>query len=189
MAGVEHQSPPNSPAAEGHHDLIGQPHSDEEGPVAEAEILAAEMSSHEQPRGSRGRRFNRRSPFYIGVTASAGVAVTYGMVRVLASVSSMLVLIGVALFLAIGLEPVASWLVNRGLRRWLATTVVFVVFLAGRGAFGAARSPPLVSKPGTLLVRCRISFSKPRTTPRPLVGSMIDSISNNESPTQSRVQA
>jgi hypothetical protein len=60
------------------------------------------MSSDEQPLGSLGRRFNRRSPFYIGLTASAGVAVTYGMVRVLASLSSMLVLIGVALFLAIG---------------------------------------------------------------------------------------
>jgi predicted PurR-regulated permease PerM len=152
MAGVhQHQSPAHNRAAEGHHDMIAQPHSEEEGPVAEAEILAAEMSSDEQPLGSLGRRFNRRSPFYIGLTASAGVAVTYGMVRVLASLSSMLVLIGVALFLAIGLEPAASWLVNRGLRRWLATTLVFVVFLAAMGAFVASAIPPLAQQAGDLI--------------------------------------
>jgi predicted PurR-regulated permease PerM len=152
MAGVhQHQSPAHNGAAEGHHDMIAQPHSDEEGPVAEAEILAAEMSSDEQPLGSLGRRFNRLSPFYIGLTASAGVAVTYGMVRVLASLSSMLVLIGVALFLAIGLEPAASWFANRGLRRWLATTLVFVVFLAAMGAFVASAIPPLAQQAGDLI--------------------------------------
>jgi predicted PurR-regulated permease PerM len=152
MAAVpDRQSRAHKRATEGHHDMIAQPHSEEEGPVAEAEILAAEMSSDDQPLGSLGRRFNRLSPFYIGLTASAGVAVTYGVVRVLASLSSMLVLIGVALFLAIGLEPVASWLVNRGLRRWLATTLVFVVFLAATGAFVAAAVSPLVEQAGDFI--------------------------------------
>src|SRR6202790_2908766 len=108
------------------------------------------MSSDEQPLGSLGRRFNRRSPFYIGLTASAGVAVTYGMVRVLALLSSMLVLIGVAFFLALGLEPAASWFVNRGLRRWLATTLVFVIFLAALGAFVAGAIPPPAPPDGGL---------------------------------------
>jgi predicted PurR-regulated permease PerM len=152
MAGVhEGQSPAEDRAAEGHHNMVAQPHSDAEGPVAEAEILAAQMSSDEQPLGSLGRRFNRRSPFYIGLTASAGVAVTFGMVRVLELLSSMLVLIGVAFFLALGLEPAASWFVNRGLRRWLATTLVFVVFLAALGAFVAAAIPPLAQQAGDLI--------------------------------------
>ena len=131
--------------------MVAQPHSEEEGPVAEAEVAAAEMSSDEQPLGSRGRRFNRLSPFYIGLTASAGVAVTYLVVRVLASLSSMLVLIGVAFFLAVGLEPAASWLVKRGLRRWMATTLVFVAFLAVTGAFVAAAIPPLAQQAGDLI--------------------------------------
>ncbi|MFZ3303220.1 MAG: AI-2E family transporter [Mycobacterium sp.] len=138
-------------AAEGHHPLVAQPHSGEEGPIAEAEMLAAEMSSDELPLGSLGRRFNRRSPFYIGLTASAGVAVTYGMVRVLGSLSSMLVLIGVAFFLATGLEPAASWFVNRGLRRWLAISLVFVIFLAATGGFVAAAIPPLVQQAEDLI--------------------------------------
>ena len=114
-------------------------------------MLAAEMSSDELPLGSLGRRFNRRSPFYIGLTASAGVAVTYGMVRVLGSLSSMLVLIGVAFFLATGLEPAASWFVNRGLRRWLAISLVFVIFLAAMGGFVAAAIPPLVQQAEDLI--------------------------------------
>ena len=131
--------------------MVAQPHSGEEGPIAEAEVLAAEMSSDELPLGSLGRQFNRRSPFYIGLTASAGVAVTYGLVRVLGSLSSMLLLIGVAFFLAMGLEPAASWFVNRGLRRWLATTLVFVVFLAALAGFVAAAIPPLAQQAQDLI--------------------------------------
>jgi predicted PurR-regulated permease PerM len=151
MAVGEKRATKEDRAAEGHHDLVGQPHSDEEGSVAEAEILAAKMSSDEQPLGALGRRFNRRSPFYIGLTASAGVAVTYGAVRILGSLSSVLVLIGVAFFLALGLEPAVSWFVNRKLPRWAATTLVFVIFLAMMGAFLAAAIPPLAQQASELI--------------------------------------
>jgi hypothetical protein len=190
MAGVDEAHSPHDRAAEGHHEMVAQPHSDGEGPVAEAELLAAEMSSDEQPLGSLGRRFNRRSPFYIGLTASAGVAVTYGVVRVLVSLSEMLVLIGVAFFLALGLEPAVSWFVNRGLRRWLATTLVFVIFLAAMGAFVAAAIPPLAQQAGDLIHQVPHYLQQaPRTTPRPSAGSMTDSISNSGSPTRSTVRA
>ena len=145
------QSPHRDGAAEGHHEMVAQPHSDQEGPVAEAEMLAAEMSSDERPLGALGRRFNRRSPFYIGLAASAGVAVTYGAVRMLASLSAMLILIGVAFFLALGLEPAVSWFVKRGLPRWAATTLVFVIFLAAMSAFVAAAIPPLAQQATELI--------------------------------------
>ena len=151
MAVGEKRATNEDKAAGVHQNLVGQPHSDEEGSVAEAEVLAAEMSSDEQPLGSPGRRFNRRSPFYIGLTASAGVAVTYGAVRILGSLSSVLVLIGVAFFLALGLEPAVSWFVNRKLPRWAATTLVFVIFLAMMGAFLAAAIPPLAQQASELI--------------------------------------
>ncbi|MET0701602.1 MAG: AI-2E family transporter [Mycobacterium sp.] len=151
MAAVEDGAVDTERAADGHHDQVAQPHSDEEGPVAEAEILAAEMVSDDQPLGALGPRFNRRSPFYIGLTAAAGVAVTYGAVRVLASLSEVLVLIGVAFFLALGLEPAASWFVRRKLPRWAATTLVFVIFLVIMGAFVAAAIPPLAQQAGDLI--------------------------------------
>ena len=136
----------DSAADEGHNDLVAQPHTQDEGPVAEAEIQAAEMTSPEQPLGEPGKKFDRRSPFFIGLAGSAGVAVTYGAVHLLTSLSSILTVIGVAFFLALGLEPVVSWLVNRGLPRWLSTALVFVVFVAGLGAFAAAAFPPLFAQ-------------------------------------------
>ena len=172
-------------AAQGHHDLVGQPHSGDEGPVAEAEVRAAEMSSDEQPLGALGPRFNRRSPFYIGLAASAGVAVTYGAVEALVALSSVLVLIGVAFFLALGLEPAVSWFVNRKLPRWAATTLVFGIFLASWLPLSPQRSPPLVQQAGELPIRRRTISSRPRTTRRRSVGSTTASICNSASPTPS----
>jgi predicted PurR-regulated permease PerM len=88
--------------------------------------------------------------------ASASVAVTYAAVRVLASMSSMLVLIGVAFFLALGLEPAVSWFVKQKLPRWAAITLVFVIFQALMGAFIAAAIPAPAQqagqhRPGTAL--------------------------------------
>lgn len=136
-----------TPAADdGHNDLVAQPHDDDEGPVAEAEQQAAKMTSPEQPLGEPGKKFNRRSPFFIGLAGSAGVAVTYGAVQTLSMLSSILILIGVAFFLALGLEPVVSWLVNHGLKRWISIALVFVVFVAGIGGFAAAAIPPLFAQ-------------------------------------------
>lgn len=131
--------------------MVAQPHTEDEGPVAEAELQAAEMTSPERPLGAPGKRFDRRSPFFIGLAGSAGVAVTYGAVQLTSAMSSVLVLIGVAFFLALGLEPVVSWCVNHGLRRWLSTALVFILFLAGIGAFAAAAIPPLTQQLDNLI--------------------------------------
>jgi predicted PurR-regulated permease PerM len=152
MAAVDNNLTTGDRAVEAHHDLVAQPHSDhQEGPVAEAEVTAAEMSSDDQPLGTPGRRFDRRSPFFVGLAAAAGVAVTYGVVRVLESMSSVLILIGVAFFLALGLEPAASWFVKRKLPRWAATTLVLVIFLTLLGAFVGAAIPPLAEQAGELI--------------------------------------
>jgi predicted PurR-regulated permease PerM len=44
-----------------------------------------------------------------------------------------------------------SWFVNRGLPRWAATTLVFVIFLALMGGFVAAAIPPLAQQAGQLI--------------------------------------
>jgi predicted PurR-regulated permease PerM len=98
-----------------------------------------------------GRQFDRRSPFFVGMAAAAGVAVTYAAVQVLESMSSILLLIGVAFFLALGLEPAASWFVNHKLPRWAATTLVFTIFLALLGAFIGAAIPPLAQQAAELI--------------------------------------
>jgi predicted PurR-regulated permease PerM len=142
----------SDPAAEGHHPLVGQPHSDdEEGTVAEAEAEAAEISTPEQPLGTVGKRLDRRSPFFIGMAAAAGVAVTYGLIQLLVGAEQILVLVGLSLFLAIGMEPVVSWLVNHRFPRWLAVTTVFVAAFAAIGGFLAAAIPVIVEQATTLV--------------------------------------
>ncbi|GLE59618.1 AI-2E family transporter [Mycobacteroides chelonae] len=136
---------------DGHHRLVAQPHSEDEGPIAEAERRAAQIRSDQHPLGRRGTTWNRHAPFYVGLMASAGVAVTYGVVHLLAAMSSVLILIGLAMFVALGLEPAVSWLVNHRCPRWAAVSVVVLVAFGALAAFLAAAIPPLVEQ-GTQLV-------------------------------------
>lgn len=133
-------------ADRGHHRRVGRPHRDEEGAIAAAENTATQLRSDSHPFGTRGQRFDRRSPFYLGLTASAGVAVTYGAVRMLGAASSVLVLIGAAIFFALGLEPAVSGLVNRKLPRWAAVSLVVVMVFGVLAGAVAAAVPPLVQE-------------------------------------------
>jgi predicted PurR-regulated permease PerM len=96
--------------------------------------------------GRPGEAINRRSPFFIGMSAAAGVAVTYGVVELITRARSVLILIGLALFIAAGLDPVVSWLTKRGLRHWVAVLTVVLVLLAAAGGFIAAAVPPLAAQ-------------------------------------------
>jgi predicted PurR-regulated permease PerM len=130
----------------GHHRLVGQPHTEAEGPIAEAEIRAAQLRSGDEPLGPPGPRANWRSPFFVGLAGAAGVAVTYAVVHALVSVSSMLLLIAAAFFIALGLEPAVSWLVNRRVPRWAAVTVVLIAVFALVIGSIAALIPPLAQQ-------------------------------------------
>jgi predicted PurR-regulated permease PerM len=133
-------------AEEGHPDLVAQPHDgDDEGPIAEAEAQAAAISTDEEPLGRPGRPLDRRSPFMIGLTAAFGVAVTVLLVELIITARDVLVLIGLALFIAVGLEPAVSWLARR-MPRWAAVVVVFLVLLGVIAGFLATAIPTLVSQ-------------------------------------------
>lgn len=123
---------------------------DQEGPVAEAEAVAARISTDEQPLGRPGRPLNRRSPFFMGLYGAAGVAVTYLTFQLVVTARDVLILIGLALFIAIGLEPAVSWLVRRRLPRWAAVSTVMLVLVAAVGGFLAAAIPVVVAQATTL---------------------------------------
>lgn len=134
-------------AAQGHNDLVGQPHDPAiEGPIEKAEARAAAISTDDDPMGTLGRPFNWRSPFFIGVAASAGVAVTYAFIRLFLFAGHMFILIGLALFLAVGMEPAVSWLVKRKLPRWAGVLIVLGVILGVIGGFIAAAVPALITQ-------------------------------------------
>jgi predicted PurR-regulated permease PerM len=112
------------------------------GKVTEAVAEAEQISGLGRP----GRPLDRRSPFFIGMTAAAGVAVTYGLVEILIRARSVLVLIGLALFIAAGLDPIVSWLSSRRLPRWTAVLAVVLAAAAILAAFVFAAVPPLASQ-------------------------------------------
>lgn len=94
---------------------------------------------------------NRRSPFYIGMTAAAGVAITAGVVELIIRTGSLLILIGLALFIAVGLDPVVSWLTRRGVPRWAAVLAVIVAAMGVAAGFLVLAIPPLTSQSAALV--------------------------------------
>src|SRR5690349_12172504 len=84
-------------------------------PIAEAEDTAARLSTEDQPLGRPGRPMDRKSPFFVGLFGALGVGVAYGLFQLLVSARDVLTLIGLAAFLAIGLNAAVEWLVQRRL--------------------------------------------------------------------------
>src|ERR1700733_2091789 len=118
--------------------------------VEEAVAEAAEIAEETGGLGELGRPVNRRSPFFIGMAAAAGVAVTYGLVELTVTARSVLILIGLALFIAAGLDPGAAWLEQHRFPRWAAVLTVLLALLAVLGGFVAAAIPPLVAQASAL---------------------------------------
>ncbi|WP_232666410.1 AI-2E family transporter [Pseudonocardia sp. TRM90224] len=121
--------------------------------VDDAEERAAALRSDSAPLGTPGRPLNRRSPFVIGMAGAAGVAVTALMVELIIVARDVLVLIGLALFIAIGLEPAVEWLVRRRLPRWAAVSVVVLALLGAFGGFLAVAIPQLVTQATTFVTQ------------------------------------
>ncbi len=101
--------------------------------------------------GALGRPFDHRSPFFIGLTGALGVAIAYVLARGIAEIATVLVIIGLALFVAIGLNPVLDLLINRGIRRGLAVAIVTFGFLLVVAGFILAAVPPISHEVSSLV--------------------------------------
>ncbi|MDP3711953.1 MAG: AI-2E family transporter [Mycobacteriales bacterium] len=104
--------------------------------------------SDEKPFGEPGRPMSRRSPFRVAFTASLGVALAYGLVQALVTVRSVLILLLVSGFLAIGLNPTVEFFERRGIARGRAVGIVLAGVLVFFTAFFAAIVPPIVDQAG-----------------------------------------
>ena len=119
--------------------------------MQQAVDTAAAIAEETGSLGRLGRPMNRRSPFFVGMMAAAGVAVTYGLVELLIRARSVLVLIGLALFIAAGLDPAVSWLTRRRLPRWSAVIVILLIVAGVAAGFMAAAIPPLTAQVTALI--------------------------------------
>jgi predicted PurR-regulated permease PerM len=114
--------------------------------IQEALETAADIAEETGGLGIPGRPVNRRSPFMIGLAGAFGVAVTYGLVELFIRARAVLIIIGLAMFIAAGLDPVVGWLVRHRFPRWAAVLTVIAVLLAVVGGFLAAAIPPLANE-------------------------------------------
>ncbi len=84
--------------------------------------------------GTRGRPLNQRSPFMWGFLGGAGALLALWLGMLVLRIGGVLVLVVVALFLAVGLNPLVEFLVGRGLRRpWAVVVVITGVLLVFAG--------------------------------------------------------
>ncbi|GID94783.1 AI-2E family transporter [Amorphoplanes digitatis] len=109
------------------------------------------VADHSGEFGRPGPPLNWRNPFLFGLLGGLGLITAYGIFLGLSNAASILVLIFIAMFLAIGLNPAVTRIRSWGVPRWLAVTVLTlsIVLLLCGGVF--ALIPPLVTQTGELV--------------------------------------
>ena len=101
--------------------------------------------------GVMGAPINRAHPYYFGFIATLGALSAIVLMRALASVSQIFVLILIALFLAMGLNPAVEALRRKNLSRATAVAIIFTSVIAFVIFFAFVVAPPVVSQ-GTQLI-------------------------------------
>lgn len=109
--------------------------------------------------GQLGKAFNRHSPLYLGFTAAIGVALAYGLVKMLTELQTTLTVLLVAFFLTLALNPIVEALERRGARRSLAVTLVCLGLVGVFAILAWVVVPPLI-KETTQLVENAPSYAE-----------------------------
>ncbi|BEL11628.1 AI-2E family transporter [Actinoplanes sichuanensis] len=101
--------------------------------------------------GEPGPPLNRRNPFLVGFLFGLGLLVAYSLFLGIRNATSMLILIFIALFLAIGLNPAVVRLRSWGLRRGVAVAIVALSVVGLLAGGIVALIPPLVTQTTELI--------------------------------------
>jgi predicted PurR-regulated permease PerM len=123
----------------------------DESAEAEVRSLNATVAPTLAPRDLVAGRLRPGALFRWGFFAGIGLLTAYAAAQAVVTVRSLLVLLLVAMFLAVSLDPAVRWLVARGLRRGLAVALIMAVLLAVLGAFLVSVIPPLAAQFTTLV--------------------------------------
>ncbi|WP_433791920.1 AI-2E family transporter [Actinoplanes sp. CA-252034] len=120
-----------------------------------AEPPAEERPPADEPEDKRfgepGPPLSRRNPFLLGFLFGLGVIVAYALFLGVRNATSMLILIFIALFLAIGLNPAVTRLRRWGLRRGPAVAIVALSVVGLLAGGIVALIPPLVTQTTELI--------------------------------------
>src|SRR6187200_2687755 len=117
-------------------------------PVAIGEVLMGDVEpAPPLPREARrGIVAAIQSPLTVGFVATIGVLGGIVLGSAIASITSILIYIILALFIALGLDPVVRMLERRGMKRGAGIGIVFGVFVLLAAAFFVFVLPPVVNQ-------------------------------------------
>lgn len=93
-----------------------------------------------------------QNPFRLGLFGGLGVLVAVALGSIVGNLGTVITWVGAALFLALGLDPLVSWLEKRKWPRWLAVLTVLLGVLAVFAGLIFAIIPVLVEQVGNLVV-------------------------------------
>jgi predicted PurR-regulated permease PerM len=88
----------------------------------------------------------RDSPLRLGFLGALGVFLAWFLIQAIVQARSVIILIVVSLFLAVGLNPVVESLTRRGMRRTFAIAIVFLIVIGAFIGFGFAVVPPVAEQ-------------------------------------------
>jgi predicted PurR-regulated permease PerM len=111
----------------------------EDGPKAED---GAGNGGAAQPYGLPGKPL-ARGPFLFGLVGGLGVLTAIAIAQMVVNSLSTIILVVVAMFLAVGLNPAVEALQRRGLVRRAAISIVFIGVIVAFVLFGLAIVPPV----------------------------------------------
>ncbi|WP_121369690.1 AI-2E family transporter [Frondihabitans australicus] len=91
------------------------------------------------------------SAFQLGLVGGLGVLTAILIGAALGHLTTVITYVGIALFLALGLDPVVVWLERRRMPRPLAVAIVTIVVLLAVAGIVLAIVPPIVTQTSTLI--------------------------------------
>ena len=92
-----------------------------------------------------------QNPFRVGLLGGLGVIVAVAIGATVGSLATVLTYVGAALFLALGLDPLVSWLEGRKFPRWAAIVTVLVAVLGVATGLVFAIIPVIVEQVNTAI--------------------------------------
>lgn len=101
--------------------------------------------------GMPGPPIRRSNPFVFGFFAALGVLVAWGLWNALGHARSVLILLLVSMFIAVGLNPLVEWFMRRGLKRGLSVAVVFLLMILAVSGVGFAIVPVVTDQIDSLI--------------------------------------
>ena len=117
---------------------------DVEDPDLQQELRRLQAgASDDLPYGAPGPPIARTSPFAIGFQGALGVLAAAALAWAIVAAGEVLVLVGISLFVAVGLNPPVIRLQRAGLSRRVAVSVVAAAVAVAMVAFAAFAVPPL----------------------------------------------